>query len=62
MKAGDIVKRRGNRPWFEKTGTIMQVKYIHGDAHYGVLWCGRNRNKIQFFKKTDLKVFQAVGT
>jgi hypothetical protein len=65
MRVGDIIKRRGTRPWFDKTGTIVQIKYVHGDATYGVAWFGKDRNgnprRIQFFKKADLKVFQAVG-
>tara|TARA_B100000686_G_C16328654_1_gene732010 strand:+ start:394 stop:582 length:189 start_codon:yes stop_codon:yes gene_type:complete len=62
MKVGDIVERRGNRPWFDKKGTLVQIKYVHGDAQYGVLWFGRKNTKVQFFKKTDLKLLQAAGT
>ena len=54
FKVGDIVDRKGNKPWFDKTGLIAKIDYRHGDPYYGVIWFGSP--KIVFFEGKDLKL------
>ena len=63
MKRGDLVERKGRDAWNrDKRGIIVDVRYIHGDATYGVQWFGTTpagaRRKIQYFSKNQLKIMQ----
>ncbi len=63
MKCGDLVGRKSRERWNrEKRGIIVDVRWIHGDATYGVQWFGKtpqgSRRKIQYFNKNQLKIIQ----
>jgi hypothetical protein len=59
FQVGDIVDRKGNQPWHDKTGLIAAIKFEHGDPKYGVMWFGQPR--MVFFEGRDLTPHQRAG-
>ena len=56
FKVGDIVDRKGNQPWFDKTGLVTNIRFVHGDPKYGVMWFGHT--KMVYFEGKDLVIHQ----